>query len=63
ANVAKAGGAASDQFKRRTTGVLGDPDDVADLVLFLASDESTYITGQRFVIDNGDGVTPLSAKS
>lgn len=62
ANVANAGGAASDQFKRRTSGTLGDPADVADLVLFLASDESSYITGQRFVIDNGDGITPLSAR-
>lgn len=62
ANVAKAGGEASDQFKRRVSGTMGDPADVARLVLFLASDESSYITGQRFVIDNGDGVTPLSAK-
>jgi 3(or 17)beta-hydroxysteroid dehydrogenase len=62
ANVAKAGGEASDQFKRRVSGTMGDPADVARLVLFLASDESSYITGQRFVIDNGDGVTPLSAR-
>jgi NAD(P)-dependent dehydrogenase (short-subunit alcohol dehydrogenase family) len=32
---------------------LGQPDDVADLVLFLASDESRFITGQMISIDGG----------
>lgn len=34
-------------------GVGGDPEDVAYLALFLASDESKFITGQEFIIDGG----------
>jgi len=35
------------------TPYLGAPDDIADLVVFLASDESRYITGQMIMIDGG----------
>ena len=31
----------------------GQPDDVADLCVFLASDMSTYITGQTINVDGG----------
>ena len=34
-------------------GKLGTPDDVANLVCFLASDETGYITGQTFNVDGG----------
>jgi NAD(P)-dependent dehydrogenase (short-subunit alcohol dehydrogenase family) len=38
-----------------TTGVqrVGKPEEVAGVVLFLASDEASYITGQHWSVDNG----------
>ena len=37
-------------------GRAGTPQEVADLIAFLASDESTYITGQMIVIDGGNTI-------
>lgn len=34
-------------------GRLGTPGEIAGLVVFLASDQAAYITGQNFIIDGG----------
>lgn len=40
---------------------LGTPKNIGDLVVFLASPESEYITGQAITIDGGNGLTETSA--
>jgi 3-oxoacyl-[acyl-carrier protein] reductase len=37
-------------------GRLGDPEELAAVVLFLASDEAAYITGQAVIVDGGLGL-------
>jgi 3-oxoacyl-[acyl-carrier protein] reductase len=52
--TAKLGEALNDQVKTRIPAKrLGSPDEVADVVLFLASPSSSYITGQCITIDGG----------
>lgn len=38
---------------RQLVGRLGAPEEIAGLVAYLASDESTFVTGSNFVIDGG----------
>lgn len=47
-------------FKRAPLGRLGRPEEVAELAVFLASDESSYINGAVVRADGGITVTPIS---
>ena len=42
-----------ERIARTPIGRIGQPDDVAYGVLFLASDESSFMTGSELVIDGG----------
>lgn len=55
--VAMAGGDEAKAHERLSRGIplkrIGEPDDVAYCVLYLASDESKFVTGAEFKIDGG----------
>ena len=42
--------------RSQVLGRVGEPADIANMALFLASDESEWITGQEFVVDGGFAV-------
>jgi meso-butanediol dehydrogenase / (S,S)-butanediol dehydrogenase / diacetyl reductase len=50
---------APEYLKTIPLGRFGQPRDIADAVLFLASDEAAYVTGQMLVLDGGQtlGIT------
>jgi len=43
-------------IKRHPLGRFGTPEDVANLILFLASSEASWITGGTYVIDGGASI-------
>lgn len=55
--TAMAGGDEAKAHERLARGIplkrIGEPDDVAYCVLYLASDESRFVTGAEFKIDGG----------
>jgi NAD(P)-dependent dehydrogenase (short-subunit alcohol dehydrogenase family) len=46
-------GEANSHAARIPLGELSEPEDVANMALFLASDESRHCTGAEFVVDGG----------
>jgi NAD(P)-dependent dehydrogenase (short-subunit alcohol dehydrogenase family) len=64
-NIHKRGGMDVEAYEKflehsKTThplGRVGTPDEVADLVFYLASDKASWITGATYEIDGGRGQT------
>jgi len=44
--------------KRKALGYIGMPEDIAGAALFLASDASSYVTGEVIIVDGGEIVGP-----
>ena len=53
--------AKQDALSRHPVGRLGQPEDIAKMALWLASDESAFATGQLFTVDGGlTAASPLN---
>jgi len=62
ANYAAADGPGAITLKHHQTSRLGTPEDIAKVVLFLASDESEFINGQLICVDGGTSIVqPFNA--
>lgn len=53
--------AMADALARHPVGRFGEPDDIAKMVSWLASDEAPYVTGECFTVDGGmTAASPLN---
>lgn len=44
------------QAKKSPLGKIGNPDDIADVIVFLASDQARWVTGQRLFVGGGNRI-------
>lgn len=49
-------GLSADELAKKTVplGRLAEPEDIANMILFLVSDESSFLTGSEFLVDGGE---------
>lgn len=53
--------AMADALARHPVGRFGKPEDIANMVAWLASDQSAYVTGECFTVDGGmTAASPLN---
>jgi 3alpha(or 20beta)-hydroxysteroid dehydrogenase len=48
-------------FGRMAIPRIGQPDEIADALLYLVSDDSSYVTGASLIIDGGQVLGPVTA--
>ena len=53
--------AMDDALARHPVGRFGQPEDIANIISWLASDQSTYVSGECFTVDGGmTAASPLN---